>query len=147
MILCYDVTNRASFDDLDKWLERCRMHAIPGTPMMVVGCKCEDDSKRRVRRDEAEAWARANGNMPYVETSAKNNINVHEAFRVAAEMIIDRMNAGVPMQPGQQPGGGAGGNNNASTNSIKLGGPTNRGGPGERRGGSSGGGGDSGCPC
>lgn len=140
VIICFDVTNRTTFDDLDKWLERCKMHSIPGTPVMLVGCKCDEDGKRKVRREEAEGWARANGNIPYIETSAKSNVNVQEAFRIAADLIIDRMNAGVPIQPAQ------------TANSVRLVQPPPRpgaGGPGATRGGASagGGGGAGECGC
>ncbi len=138
VILCFDITNRNTFEDLDKWLDRVRMHAIPGTPIMLVGCKCDEEARRQVPREQATAWAQRNGGMPYVETSAKNNTNVQEAFRISAEQIIDRMNAGAISSHQAQP----------SAHSVKLAAPPSRpgAGPGTQRGGATGGGGsDCGC--
>ena len=50
---------------------------------MLVGTKCDLREGRTVLREEAEQLADEN-NMLYYETSAKDNINVKEAF---AEMI------------------------------------------------------------
>ena len=41
------------------------------------------ESDKQVSREEAEAWCAENGNLPFVETSAKTAKNVEEAFSEA----------------------------------------------------------------
>ena len=42
---------------------------------------------RAVSTVVAERWAKANNNMPYFETSAKDGTNVEEAFRTIARIV------------------------------------------------------------
>ena len=49
-------------------------------PIVLVGNKIDLEDEREVGKEEAEEYARKN-NMAYVETSAKQNINIHEVFR------------------------------------------------------------------
>jgi Ras-related protein Rab-2A len=51
-------------------------------------------NKREVTRAEAEEWARKNGVLEYVETSAKSGENVEEAFMRVAERIFQNIQAG-----------------------------------------------------
>ncbi|KAK4139174.1 P-loop containing nucleoside triphosphate hydrolase protein [Dichotomopilus funicola] len=51
-------------------------------------------NKREVTRAEAEAWARRNGVLEYVETSAKSGANVEKAFMHVAERIFQNIQAG-----------------------------------------------------
>ena len=44
-------------------------------PFLLVGNKCDLEGNRKVSQDEANAKA-AEWNVPYVETSAKTNVNV-----------------------------------------------------------------------
>lgn len=50
--------------------------------------------RREVTRREAEEWARRNGVLEYVETSAKSGENVERAFMRVAERIYDNIQAG-----------------------------------------------------
>ncbi|KAF3343987.1 ATP synthase subunit g [Verticillium dahliae VDG2] len=50
--------------------------------------------KREVSRAEAEAWARKNGVLEYVETSAKSGEGVEKAFMRVAERIFLNIQAG-----------------------------------------------------
>lgn len=51
-------------------------------------------NKREVPRQEAEEWARRNGILEYVETSAKSGENVEMAFMRVAERIFQNIQAG-----------------------------------------------------
>ncbi|KAK4235609.1 P-loop containing nucleoside triphosphate hydrolase protein [Achaetomium macrosporum] len=51
-------------------------------------------NKREVTRQEAEEWARRNGILEYVETSAKSGENVEMAFMRVAERIFQNIQAG-----------------------------------------------------
>jgi GTPase SAR1 family protein len=51
-------------------------------------------NRREVTRAEAEEWARRNGVLEYVETSAKSGENVEKAFMRVAERIFQNIQAG-----------------------------------------------------
>ena len=44
---------------------------------MVLGNKCDMDDKRQVSKEQGERIAREHA-IPFLETSAKNNINIEE---------------------------------------------------------------------
>ncbi|KFV12571.1 Ras-related protein Rab-7b, partial [Pterocles gutturalis] len=69
-MLAFDVTDRESFEALDNWRDDFLEKVIPREqdfPMVVLGNKI--DICDRQEKD-----------IPYFEVSAKNNINVAEAF-------------------------------------------------------------------
>lgn len=59
---------------------------------MILGNKCDMDDKRAVSRERGEALAGEYG-IPFLETSAKNNINVEQAFTRMAAAIKKKMDA------------------------------------------------------
>lgn len=52
-------------------------HASPGVERMLLGNKCDMDDKRKVSKEQGERIAREHA-IPFLETSAKNNINIEE---------------------------------------------------------------------
>ena len=79
IILCFDVTNRKSFQNINNWLEMIKEN-INNVIIIIFGNKCDVDSeKREVTKEEAEEFAKSN-NLVYFETSAKNSINIKEGF-------------------------------------------------------------------
>jgi len=87
-MLVFDVTNKASFDNLQKWSQQLITNlnvADPKSyPMIIIGNKC-DCENRAVSEDEARAWCQANGGYQYLETSALNGTNVTQAFEELAK--------------------------------------------------------------
>ena len=59
---------------------------------MVLGNKIDVDS-RVVAQKRALAWCQAKGNIPYFETSAKEAINVEQAFQVIARNALKQEGA------------------------------------------------------
>ena len=49
-------------------------------PFVVMGNKCDKEDERDVSKEMAEEWCKENGNIPYYETSALNNIGVDDGF-------------------------------------------------------------------
>jgi Ras-related protein Rab-7A len=43
-----------------------------------------------VKSADAKAWCKENGNIPYFETSAKENVSVDDCFVEMAKMAIKR---------------------------------------------------------
>ena len=88
-ILVYDVTNRSSFENIDKNWHREIKKASPDIALILVGNKIDLESKRVVSRDEGEALAQ-NLRLTYVETSAKTGENIDDAFKMLALQIIKK---------------------------------------------------------
>ncbi|KAI8048385.1 vacuolar biogenesis protein [Syncephalis plumigaleata] len=92
-VLCFDVNNARSFDALDSWRDEFLIQASPrdpeNFPFVVLGNKVDvEETKRMVSQKRALAWCQAKGNIPYFETSAKEAINVDQAFQnIAANAI------------------------------------------------------------
>lgn len=86
IMLVFDVTNKESFDNLQKWLSKADTCAGPDVVKLLIGAK-SDLPDRQITKEEAEDYATKVG-LKYVETSAKDSVNVTEAFEeLAAEML------------------------------------------------------------
>ena len=48
-----------------------------------------DIESREVSENEAKDWCKENGDLPYIETSAKNAINVNSAFSTAVDIWLN----------------------------------------------------------
>ncbi|TFA98658.1 Ras-related protein Rab-2A [Trichoderma ghanense] len=97
-LLVFDLSRKATFQHVTDWLNDLRQIAEPDIVIVLVGNKADltqqDDNKREVTREEAEEWARRNGILEYVETSAKSGENVEKAFMRVAERIYQNIQAG-----------------------------------------------------
>jgi Ras-related protein Rab-7A len=56
----------------------------------VLGNKIDKEKDRKVHPQKAEQWAKENGDIPYFETSAIENVSVDDAFITMAKMAIKR---------------------------------------------------------
>ncbi|KAK9080789.1 hypothetical protein SSX86_000547 [Deinandra increscens subsp. villosa] len=85
-VLVYDVNVMRSFDTLDNWHEEFLKQANPqdpsSFPFILLGNKIDIDggNSRVVSEKKAREWCAAKGNIPYFETSAKEDHNVDAAF-------------------------------------------------------------------
>ena len=84
--LVYDITNPQSFENLSKWKEiflQKGLMTMPETfPFIVVGNKVDIEAEnRQVSTISLQRFCQENGNMLFIETSAKDNTNVEKAFR------------------------------------------------------------------
>ncbi len=86
-VLCvFDLTNRASFEHVPKWLEEVKANAKK-MPIVLVGNK-SDLPDRQVSREEADAFAEK-ANLSYVESSAKTGAGVGDCFAILAGQILN----------------------------------------------------------
>lgn len=91
-VLVYDVNVLRSFETLQNWHEEfLKQQADPADteafPFILLGNKIDVDggNSRAVSEKRAQEWCAAKGNIPYFETSAKEDYNVDEAFLCAAK--------------------------------------------------------------
>ncbi|CAL4091001.1 unnamed protein product, partial [Meganyctiphanes norvegica] len=89
IMLVYDITNAKSFDNIAKWLRNIDEHANEDVEKMILGNKCDMEDKRVIPKEKGEAIAREHG-IRFLETSAKANINIEQAFLELAEAILNK---------------------------------------------------------
>jgi Ras-related protein Ral-A len=79
--LCvFSITEQESFQATADFRDQIlRVKDDENIPFLLVGNKCDLENNRKVSQDEANAKA-AEWNVPYVETSAKTNVNVDKVF-------------------------------------------------------------------
>ncbi|XP_055376209.1 ras-related protein Rab-43 [Condylostylus longicornis] len=81
VIIVYDITKRASFANLQKWIDEVRRYTASNVIIILIGNKCDLEENREVEFEEAEAMCQYVPEILFVmETSAKSNKNVEDAF-------------------------------------------------------------------
>ena len=93
-ILVYDITRRQSFEHLGEWLDEARINGNPNISTIVVGNKIDLHTQREVSTEEGKKWASENG-LLFIETSAKNNQGVNDAFAFSCKDIMERVSSGL----------------------------------------------------
>lgn len=90
IIVVYDCTERESFDNVATWLGEIKKYASENVNILLVGNKSDLTEKKAVTTEEAKKFAEEN-KLELLETSAKNAINVENAFMKMAQNIKKRM--------------------------------------------------------
>jgi Ras-related protein Rab-1A len=88
IFLIYDITNRDSFKNLENWLIEIEKNASENVLKILIGNKNDLEDERDIASDEGKAFANRNG-MQFIETSAKMNTNVNEAFETLGKLMIE----------------------------------------------------------
>ncbi|CAI2380175.1 unnamed protein product [Moneuplotes crassus] len=92
--IVFDRSDHSSFENLDTWKNAFLKHGAPkeeGTfPFLVIGNKSDLDDGSLVKERDAQQWCADNGNLEYIETSAKDNTSVEEAFTKLIEKGMER---------------------------------------------------------
>lgn len=92
-LLVYDVGRRTTFEHIKRWLEEVRGSADSQIVIMLLGNK-SDIPRREVPHEEGARFAKDNG-LVFMETSAKDNVNVDHAFVGTAKAIYENIQSGV----------------------------------------------------
>lgn len=89
IVIAFDLSEEGAIKKLNGWLSKLKEN-IDSTviPIVIAGTKC--DLKNIQIKKEAINVIASLHKSKYFETSAKNNINVDEAFQYLAEEIIRR---------------------------------------------------------
>lgn len=89
IIMTYSINDRNSFNNINNWMKQINEHALDHVCLLLVGNK--KDVKDRVI-DESEGKALADSyNIPFMETSAKEGINIQECFMTIGKDIADKI--------------------------------------------------------
>ena len=78
-LIVFDVTDQCSFDKLDHWWGEIQDNANANCAVIILGNKCDLEENRCISYEQAMEYANKNG-LSYIETSAKEDINVVQAF-------------------------------------------------------------------
>ena len=98
-LLTFSVDDAASFSNLSMWIREFVYYADIGAsegcdpedmtsrfPFVVIGNKADDGVTRVVSKEEALEWCQSHS-IPYYETSARDAVNVNEAFEAVARRV------------------------------------------------------------
>ena len=87
-IVVFDVTRKETFDNLETWNKEIK-EASPTISLILVGNKIDLVDDRQVTTEEGQAFAQKLG-LTYIETSAKDGINIQDSFKMLALQMIKR---------------------------------------------------------
>ena len=96
-VLVYDVTNRESFEHLDKWFKEVLTNCSE-IPMIIVGNKI-DLPDRVISATEGKAYAQKKSNelkmnIPYLESSATTGDSIKQIFFNLVKMMVKNAEKG-----------------------------------------------------
>ncbi|KAJ3427760.1 ras gtpase-related [Anaeramoeba flamelloides] len=96
VLVLYSITSRNSFDLVTVCCEQIRKYKDSDhCPIMIVATKADLEDDRKVSQGEGMDLAKSL-NCSFIETSAKSNLNVEQAFIVLARKInksrLDKLN-------------------------------------------------------
>lgn len=91
ILLAYDVTDQTTFEKVGGWISEVRKHT--SVPVMLIGNKADMEDSRQVSAADGKRLADEQ-QIVFMETSAKDNTNVHDAFVELAKMLLKEKDAG-----------------------------------------------------
>jgi small GTP-binding protein len=85
VLFVYDITNKESFNNIKNWIKDLQ-NVGNNIKAAIIGNKLDLESNRVITREEIEEIS-SEHNMPFLETSARENINVNEGF----DLIVNEL--------------------------------------------------------
>ncbi|XP_019763685.1 ras-related protein rab7 [Dendroctonus ponderosae] len=99
-VLVFDVTAPNTFKSLDSWRDEFLIQAAPrepdNFPFVLLGNKV-DLEPRAISAKRAQQWCQSKNSIPYFETSAKEGLNVEQAFLAIAKNALAQQNQTVDL--------------------------------------------------
>ena len=87
ILLIYDVTDKDSFKNLSNWIIEIEKNSSKQVLKVLIGNKTDLEDKRVVTYNQGKEFADTYG-LKYIETSAKKNLNVNEAFETLGRELM-----------------------------------------------------------
>eukprot|EP01115_Flamella_aegyptia_P010620 TRINITY_DN472_c0_g3_i2.p1 TRINITY_DN472_c0_g3~~TRINITY_DN472_c0_g3_i2.p1 ORF type:complete len:209 (-),score=14.43 TRINITY_DN472_c0_g3_i2:192-818(-) len=91
IFVVYDCTDTDSFNNVKQWLAEIDRYANPNVCKILIGNKSDLVAQRQVDYNTAKEYADSVG-LDMFEASAKNSINIEEAFSQISVQILDLIN-------------------------------------------------------
>jgi len=92
VLIVYSVNDRESYNHVHNWLKEINMYSSSDIIKILVGNKCDLIEKREVSYAEVKQFADSN-EMVFVETSAKQGLNIESLFTMVATRLREKINA------------------------------------------------------
>ena len=86
IIIVFDITNKDSFNSLNKWLSDAKNNASEDTIFVICGNKIDLKEKRTVSENEINEYINKN-ELIYKECSAKNGQGIKDLFNTVAKYL------------------------------------------------------------
>ena len=103
ILICFDITDRESFEHIRNWMADIDKFAKEGVLRILVGNKCDLEHARQVRKEEGNEIANKYG-IKYIETSAKDTINIEDLFISTAKNLLSKQVSSSSLGKGSQTG-------------------------------------------
>ena len=87
--IVYDITNKSSFDSVDKWIKDLNSYGDKNLTMLLVGNKSDLENKRQINKEEGEEKAKS-FELGFIETSACSGNNIDQAFDIMLKEVLKR---------------------------------------------------------
>ena len=87
--IVYDITNEASFNNIENWYEQIQKETSSDLPILLVGNKCDLEDERKVPIEKGKEKAK-NLNCAFFETSALKKINIDKIFEELVNNIYEK---------------------------------------------------------
>ena len=84
--MVYDITNRQSFQSVDKWIEDAKNLRDDDVLLILAGNKSDMNEHRQVSTEEGMEYAKKRGIM-FFETSARTGSNIKYLFNELAKKL------------------------------------------------------------
>ena len=85
-VLSYDINNKESFEKVQFWVQEIKANSEEDIKCILIGTKC-DLNKREISEEEGRNLAN-NFGYKFLETSAKENINIYQTFDILTSEIL-----------------------------------------------------------
>ena len=92
ILLLYDITNINSFKSLSNWLIDIEKNSSKNVKKILIGNKCDLNELRKIPMNKGKEFADTY-NMKFIETSAKNNVNINECFNILGKELINNLDS------------------------------------------------------
>ena len=88
IILIFDVTEKATYQNVKNWVEQIREEVSSKVVTVLVGNKIDDVENRKINKEEGEEMAKECG-ISYFECSAKTGENIDPIFNDLIKKTIE----------------------------------------------------------
>ncbi len=90
ILLIYDITSLNSFKNIEKWLEHIKNNMdTKDVVLILVGNKIDLSGARQVTYEMGKLLAQKNEISLFMETSAKDDVNVEKCFNLLIEYVYN----------------------------------------------------------
>ncbi len=92
-ILVFDITDPETFKNIESWrtefLEQLNPKNPNEFPLLLIGNKSDLQSDMKVNDEDIQNYCKEHNNMPFFMCSAKDNVNLEEAFNKVVDMALE----------------------------------------------------------